>query len=309
MSPSFDKGRKFCPTARRIGVLLATGALAAVVAGCGASRDAYDNGAGSSGAYPGGPVEVAEIIPPSETAAFRNEKSAAPARSPAPAPASAPAPSPGPVVASAGVRTHRVSKGDTLYNISKRYGVEVADIRASNNMGGSNALDVGDVLRIPGGASGGVPRSANAGIGRNQTTNPFEAAQRANQAAAALGPRRLQRPVPGEIVRAYGEGFGRRKNAGVDLGAEPGAQVVAAADGKVAFVSDPTSPVGAVVLMEHPGGMTTIYGRLTQISVRPGQQLRAGQAIARVAPRSGDRAALHFEVRYGSEPVNPTPFL
>lgn len=198
-------------------------------------------------------------------------------------------------------RVHTVVKGDTLYSLSRRYSVEVAALRSANGLGANAALSIGQQLRIPGGGPGGS--------GRPMVLNPHEAARRANQAAAALGPQRIHRPVPGEIVRKFGEGFGRRKNAGVDLGAEAGAEVVAAADGKVAFVSDPTSPVGAVVLMQHSGGMTTIYGRLTDIEVRPGQQLRAGQPLARVAPRHGDRPALHFEIRYGSEPVNPTPFL
>ncbi|MEM9726865.1 MAG: peptidoglycan DD-metalloendopeptidase family protein, partial [Pseudomonadota bacterium] len=129
------------------------------------------------------------------------------------------------------------------------------------------------------------------------------------QAAASLGPRRLRRPVDGRIIRPFGEGVGARKNAGVDIAAPVGAPVVAAAEGRIAFVSDPTSPVGAVVLMTHPGGMTTIYGRLTDILVSPGQSIAAGAPLARVAPRAGGRSALHFELRHGSDPVNPTPFL
>lgn len=202
--------------------------------------------------------------------------------------------------------THTVRKGDTVFGLSRRYGVPQDEIRAANQLDGS-AIHIGQRLLIPAATRRPDPapatrRASAAGAAR---ALPQDTAQ----AAAALGPRRLHRPAPGEIIRPFGEGSGTRKNAGVDIGADPGTPVAAAAEGKVSFVSDPSSPVGAVVLMEHPGGMTTIYGRLDNIVVHVGQQIRAGQQIAQVAPRLGGGSALHFELRYGSDPVNPTPYL
>lgn len=215
-------------------------------------------------------------------------------------PASAPSSLPEQRSASTG-RTHQVIKGDTLFSLAKRYNVELSNLKTVNGIGPGAAISVGQILRIPGQTPGASPAPTQRNFALDQ--------EKAQVAASALGPQRIRRPVPGEILRGWGEGVGRRKNAGVDLAARAGDPVHAAANGKVAFVSDPTSPVGAVVLIEHPGGMTTIYGRLTGIAVRPGQQVRAGDIIARIAPRMADRPALHFEIRYGSEPVNPTPFL
>ena len=248
--------------------------VAAALSACGSSR----GGAGysGSGAYPG-----AAAVHPTDDAPRHATLSEAPTEE----------------------RVHHVAKGDTLYSISKRYGVEVAQLKAANGVGPDNAISLGQALRVPGGGRGAS--FAQAAPRRSFAPDP----NKAQAAAAALGPQRIERPVPGEILRGWGEGVGRRKNAGVDLAAKAGDPVGAAADGKVAFVSDPSSPVGAVVLIEHKGGMTTIYGRLARIAVKPGQKVRSGQTIAHVAPRHGDRAALHFEIRYGSEPVNPTPFL
>lgn len=227
---------------------------------------------------------------------------------------------------------HRVERGDTVFALARRYGVSKEAIRDLNRLDRTYRIHVGQRLLIPGRAapqvaalSGARPAPAQRASwtppsapapqrawaqpqNRRELSDPA-VSQRASGAAASFSPRRLLRPVEGPIIRPYGALAGGRRNAGVDIAAAPGAPVMAAADGEIAFVSDPTGPVGAVILMQHPAGMTTIYGRLVDIEVRVGQRVGRGQPLARVAPRRGDQAALHFELRRGSEPVNPTPFL
>lgn len=212
---------------------------------------------------------------------------------------------------------HVVARGDTVFALSRRYGVSAPAIRDANQLDDAYAIHVGQRLLIP---NKGAVRSRSGAASvqaakqprriapmRDQPSAPLSRTTR--QAAAFNAPDRLQRPVDGDVIRAFGEGEGARKNAGVDIAARPGAPVRAAADGKVAFVSDATSPVGQVVLLQHDGGMTTIYGRLAQVGVGVGQRVSAGAPIAVVAPRPHGPSALHFELRYGSDPVNPTPFL
>lgn len=196
-------------------------------------------------------------------------------------------------------RQHRVVAGDTVYSLARRYGVTPADIQAANGLDAAFSISIDQVLTIPGAGGGGAPVA-------EAPAAPLDDGQ-----PLAMGPSRpLVRPAEGPIVSEFRSPMGSALNDGVDIGAPAGAPVLAAADGTVAFVSDPTSPLGSVVLVQHPGGMTTIYGRLDGVTVRPGDSVTAGQQIARVVqPRDGGRPLLHFELRRGSEPIDPTPFL
>lgn len=127
-------------------------------------------------------------------------------------------------------------------------------------------------------------------------------------AAMCESPTVFDLPVEGEIVIPFGAEAGDAPNQGVDIAAETGAPVRASADGRVAFVSDATSPLGSVLLLEHRGGLVTIYGRIDAVTVRQGQFVSRGEPIAQVAdPQQGGRPMLHFELRRGAEPLKPTP--
>ncbi|MCI4666023.1 MAG: LysM peptidoglycan-binding domain-containing M23 family metallopeptidase [Neomegalonema sp.] len=229
----------------------------------------------------------------------------APTPPPAPAPvAVAPAPAvapPAPIAPrrapSVAGRTHTVVKGDTVYSLGKRYGVTPAQIQSANGLDASFTIKLGQQLLIPGGAPSVSP------------TPPRLPAPPASYAPTPAAPGKMTRPVTGPIVGVFGETAGSAPNDGVDIAAAPGAPVRAAAPGTVAFISNPSGPVGPVVIVKHGGGMITVYGRVERVAVRKGQTIAQGATIAHVAtPKSGP-ATLHFELRRGSEPVDPTPYL
>ena len=104
-----------------------------------------------------------------------------------------------------------------------------------------------------------------------------------------------------------------RVHNGVDLAAEAGAQVVAAADGEVYKVYEDEA-LGYTVVIRHADGYTTTYSCLGEdISVREGDQVTMGQTIG----CAGDSAIvetalgchLHFGVSRYDEPVDPAAFL
>jgi len=120
----------------------------------------------------------------------------------------------------------------------------------------------------------------------------------------------LQWPVRGEIVRRFGPvGLGERNN-GINIGAPAGAAVVAAADGRVAYVGDDLVGQGLTVLIVHREGWRTVYGHLGSSTVDDNQDVRAGQQIGTVGLTAGDgRPSMHFETRRmrGDEPVAIDP--
>ncbi len=109
-------------------------------------------------------------------------------------------------------------------------------------------------------------------------------------------------PVSGSIIRAYAKG----RNDGVDISADAGSPVVAAADGTVAAITRDTDQVPIVVL-KHAGNLLTVYAGVDQLTIKKGDKVKRGQKIAVL--RAGSPSFLHFEVRQGLESTDPVPFL
>ncbi|MEL6478402.1 MAG: peptidoglycan DD-metalloendopeptidase family protein, partial [Pseudomonadota bacterium] len=121
---------------------------------------------------------------------------------------------------------------------------------------------------------------------------------------------RLQRPVDGPVALGFQRGSGSSRNDGIDFATAPGAPVVAADDGEVALVSQSLGGLGTIVLLRHQGDLLTVYGRITDVTLKKGELVRRGQQIGSVAtPPSGSEARMHFEVRRGAESLDPRRFI
>jgi septal ring factor EnvC (AmiA/AmiB activator) len=99
-------------------------------------------------------------------------------------------------------------------------------------------------------------------------------------------------------------------NNGVDIDAAIGTPVRAVARGRVEYTSEDYGTYGQMIILNHGDGYFTLYGHLSEIDVRVGQEVQAGAQIA----RSGDSGSLkgpilHFEVRKGGTPLDPEQWL
>ncbi|MBI5542729.1 MAG: M23 family metallopeptidase [Deltaproteobacteria bacterium] len=123
------------------------------------------------------------------------------------------------------------------------------------------------------------------------------------------------RLVPGGRVTS---GFGARidpihghpsGHSGVDVAAPAGTPILAAADGVVRR-SGMRGGYGISVEIDHGQGMTTLYGHASELLVREGEQVRKGEAIAKVGSTGRSTGAhLHFEVRLQGVPADPSQAL
>lgn len=121
-------------------------------------------------------------------------------------------------------------------------------------------------------------------------------------------------PVNGRIT----SGFGNRRHpilgsnrfhAGVDFGASYGTTIHAADAGQVIF-SGWYGGYGRTVIIDHGGGMTTLYAHASRLFVSVGQSVSQGQAIAAVGSTGFSTGPhLHFEVRRNGNPTNPMAYL
>jgi murein DD-endopeptidase MepM/ murein hydrolase activator NlpD len=110
------------------------------------------------------------------------------------------------------------------------------------------------------------------------------------------------------LYRGYGVRQGQRHD-GIDIAAPEGSTVQAAAPGEVVYTGR-QSGYGVIVILQHPGGLVTLYAHNSAVLVKEGDRVEAGTPIARVG-QSGRTTGphLHFEVREGTKPRNPLGYL
>ena len=233
---------------------------------------------------------------------------------------------PAPVVTGTEPVRHQVQRGETLFSISRLYGVPPRAVAEWNGLGPELNVREGQYLLIPNG--GTPPATETAAVeapGQGSVTpippsasDPLPVEEDLTTTAAAaeevevpdLGAEQTVRasdapmvmPTQGSIIRAYAPG----RNDGIDIGAAPGATVVAAAAGTVAAITTDTAGI-QILVIRHADNLLTVYTHLENLTVSRGDAVSQGQAIGSV--RAGDPSFLHFEVRRGTEAQDPTPFL
>lgn len=194
---------------------------------------------------------------------------------------------------------HVVRSGDTLWDIARQYGARVEDLMALNELGHSEWIKPGQRLVISGSV---LPR-------HRQVTTQTRASRPVMADATSL---RVAGtffwPARGVLTSRFGWRY-RRHHDGIDLAAPRGTPIYAARDGVVAFAGW-KGGYGRVVYLDHGGGVTTVYGHASSLSVQAGQRVKKGQLIARVGcTGSCTGSHLHFEVRVNGRAVNPLPYL
>lgn len=121
-------------------------------------------------------------------------------------------------------------------------------------------------------------------------------------------------PIGGEVTSEFGWRVhpitGTEKfHSGVDIGADYGDPIVAAQGGTVEYAGW-ISGYGNAVIVNHGGGISTLYGHCQSLAVGEGQQVSQGEVIAYCGSTGNSTGPhCHFEVREGGEPVSPYSYL
>jgi len=121
---------------------------------------------------------------------------------------------------------------------------------------------------------------------------------------------RFVMPVKGKLISGYGPKSDGTHNDGLNIAATKGTPVFAAGDGTVAYSGNELKGFGNLLLVRHADGWMTAYAHLDQLKAAKGDKVKRGQAIGTVGQTgSVDSPQLHFEVRKGSQPVDPNGHL
>jgi murein DD-endopeptidase MepM/ murein hydrolase activator NlpD len=117
-------------------------------------------------------------------------------------------------------------------------------------------------------------------------------------------------PVRGRIITGFGPRTNGQQNDGINLSVPEGTSVKAAEDGVVAYAGNELKGYGNLILVRHGNGFVTAYAHASELMVKRGDQVKRGQIIMR-SGQSGSVTSpqLHFEIRKGASPVDPTQFL
>jgi murein DD-endopeptidase MepM/ murein hydrolase activator NlpD len=166
-------------------------------------------------------------------------------------------------------------------------------------------------------ASPSVPNAVVTTPPKETTTLPQQPKQQQTRPEVAAIPdpapragARFRWPVEGKIVSRFGAKKGGLHNDGLNIEAPAGTQVVAAENGVVAYAGNELRGFGNLLLIRHADGWITAYAHNEKLLVKQGDKVRRGQPIATVGS-SGNVSSpqLHFEVRKGTDPVDPLGYL
>lgn len=150
------------------------------------------------------------------------------------------------------------------------------------------------------------------GLGSEQ--GRLEELIRGSSGGGGSSPGQLVRPVPGAITSPFGPrhhpilGY-TRMHTGVDMTAPQGQDIKAGAGGTV-ILADTYGGYGLTVIIDHGGGMTTLYAHQSRVFVSRGELVTSGEVVGE-AGSSGLATGphLHFEVRIDGTPVDPADYL
>jgi murein DD-endopeptidase MepM/ murein hydrolase activator NlpD len=204
-----------------------------------------------------------------------------------------------------------VTAADTLESLAKRYDVDANDILVENKLDDPNVV-VGQVLVIPGAAGKGIPTPKPVSKPSNGSGGGIISRGTAHGPTTYTGGR-LMWPVVGG--GNYISQYFHYGHYGLDIAADYGSPVRAAAGGTVVFAGWKGNGGGYQVWVSHGSNLYTTYNHMSAISVGYGQSVGGGQQVGRIG-QSGDATGphLHFEVWRGpiwngGTRVNPLAYL
>lgn len=195
--------------------------------------------------------------------------------------------------------SHKVVKNETLASIAKKYSVNQEDIQTTNKLSATDTLKVDQALIIPGGRTITTPKKTTS-LASVFSKNTTATGSTVRNAGGFIWP-----TVSKHITQYYGW-----RHTGLDIGSKQGLAIYAAMDGKVITAGWTNTGYGNYVVIDHGGGIKTLYGHMSKISVTRGQQVEQGQVIGLIGSTGRSTGPhLHFEIIINGSKKNPLSYL
>ena len=225
---------------------------------------------------------------------------------------------------------YQVQRGDTLYSIAFRYGLDYRKVAAANSIpapytifpGQKIALREAPVPARPPTASKAptaaprptpAPAPKSAPVQRPvKKSTPVTSASSATAKKTGSGSvytgsavKAWRWPTSGRVIRGYSSSV----HKGIDIGGKRGDAIQAVAAGKVVYAGTGIVGFGELLIVKHNEVYLSAYGHNDRLLVAEGDTVGTGQKIAEKGSSGTDTVKLHFEIRKEGKPVDPQRLL
>jgi lipoprotein NlpD len=204
----------------------------------------------------------------------------------------------------------KVRKGDTLYGISRSYGVSVEQLVKLNQLKKPYMLQPGQTVFLKPLKTTASSKSQKSKSSTRRTPSGSSTGKgQRSKSQAESWPKtvRWQRPAKGKVVKK----FNRQRNdaKGIDIAGRQGDSIVAAAKGKVVYSGDGLISYGKLIIIKHNNTHLSAYAYNHKLLVKEGDIVKTGQKIAEMGRKDKLSPRLHFEIRKNGKPVDPLKYL
>lgn len=225
-------------------------------------------------------------------------------------------------------KQHKVRKGETLYSIAWRVGIDYRQLARANKIAKPYQIFPGQTLTLQ-------TSSQTQTVSTSSSKNKKEITQQsknhkkpiANKNSGEYGKsqqdqkdkklvnkdpfpskvRKWRYPNKGNIIESYSAK--ENGHSGLDFGGKTGDPIYAAADGKVVYAGSALRGYGNLIIVKHNNDYLSAYAHNQSLLVKEQDWVKAGQVIAKMGNTGTDRVKLHFEIRHRGRSVNPTKYL
>ena len=210
-------------------------------------------------------------------------------------------------------KSHIVQKGDTLYSIAWRYGLDHGRLAKINRIRKPYTIYAGQRLKL----AGVPPRlsSKSKGSAANRVLKPTAPPKTVYAAKPIAKPKPVFTasqlawawPVNGKVISKFS--LSGSVNKGVDIQSKAGTSVLAAEAGSVVYAGGNLRGYGKLVIIKHDDAFLSAYGNNESLLVKEGETVAKGQPIAKVGANDAKVEMLHFEIRRQGRPEDPVRHL
>lgn len=190
--------------------------------------------------------------------------------------------------------TYTVKRGDTLYAIARRHGLDYRDLARWNGIGRDYRIYPGQVLRLQPGASRRAPAAAQRSV-----PAPKPPAVRAT-------PIPWRWPVEGGVATLTARANGGH---GLTITGKLGQEIRAASSGRVVYLGSGLRGYGQLLIIKHNDAYLSAYAHTQTAFVKEGDTVQIGQQIATMGAGPQGTPMLYFEIRVQGAPENPLKYL
>lgn len=197
-------------------------------------------------------------------------------------------------------KEYTVVKGDTMYSISKKHGMTLAEFMALNNLDNSSVIKVGQKLKIADTKSVSVPEPVEGGEGKSNTSTSTTAPDTRTYGTTVTADKNTIWPVKNPTVTQV-----KGKVGGVQLSAQVNEPVVCIREGTVMYVGVYRG-FGQVLFVQSKTGVIYTYTGLGSVNVKKGDYVVFNQQLgtAGTDPIS-KKSCINFMVFQNGQPIDP----